>query len=37
MAKKQEKVRCAGNNKGGERCKRLASSGSKYCASHKRK
>jgi hypothetical protein len=37
MAKKQEKVRCAANNKAGERCKRVASAGSKYCSSHKRK
>ncbi len=37
MAKKQEKVICAGKNKAGERCKRVASAGSKYCSSHKRK
>jgi hypothetical protein len=37
MAKKEEKVRCAGKNKEGERCKRLAPAGSKYCASHKKK
>ncbi len=37
MAKKQEKVRCAGKTKEGESCKRLVSAGSKYCPSHKRK
>jgi hypothetical protein len=37
MAKKEEKVRCAGKTKEGERCKNSASARSKYCASHKRK
>ncbi len=37
MAKKQEKVRCAGKNKAGERCKRPALARSKYCTYHKGK
>jgi hypothetical protein len=32
---KAKKVRCAGKTKEGKRCKRIASSKSKFCAAHK--